>query len=138
MRTQVLCPRLLNTLFELYFSHTGRVWSIFNMIPFLWLRLSLWLLQQETPNFEDSLLLLKHAFSIAAGSCCIGLLVAAFRCWQNSTIKLNITPCVILARNSPSVMLFALHDGILTAYRAFLVILTPIGTFSWLRMIRPP
>ncbi len=93
--------KTLNTFFELYFSHTGRVWSIFNLIPFLWLRLSLLYMEQEAHDREDVLFLLKSSAICAAGSCFIGLIFAAFRCCHNSTNKLNITPSLSLPAIRP-------------------------------------
>jgi hypothetical protein len=131
----VVFLRLLNTFFELYFSHSGRTWSIFNMIPFLWLRFSLWLFKHSVRprnRDEDFLLLhlLKISCPIAAASCCTGLILGALRCCHNSINKLNITVTPsVLASDSPSLMVFALHDGILTAFRAFVVMFTHIETF---------
>jgi hypothetical protein len=102
------CNSVVSNTVELkhYFSHTGRTWSIFNMIPFFWLRFSLWLFKHSVRprnRDEDFLLLnlLKIAYRIAAASCCMGLILAAFRCCHNSIIKLNITPSVSLPAIRP-------------------------------------
>jgi ABC-type amino acid transport system permease subunit len=95
-------------------------------------------MQQEAQNREDVLFLLQITWISAAASCFIGLIFAAFRYCHNSIKKLNITPFLILASNSPSLMMFALHDGIIIAFRAFVVMFSHIETFLWFCTIRPP